>query len=63
MNEYVENVKDMSTTLAGIVASCVSAAKVLGYEIDPSFIARIPLDGIAFALIGFVLIFKVGKKK
>lgn len=62
MDEYVKNVKDFATTLAGIVASVVSAAKVLGYEIDPTVIAKIPLDGIAFAVIGFVLIFKVGKK-
>lgn len=62
MNEYMDNVKDVGTTIGGLITSAAAFAKIFGYEIDPSVIAKINVDGIALAIVGFLLIFKVGKK-
>lgn len=63
MDDITANIKDVSTTLGGLVASVVGVAQVFGYTIDPSILAKIDLQGVATAVVGVLLIFKVGGKK
>ena len=62
MQEYMDNVKDVGTTIGGLITSAAAFAKIFDYELDPSLIAKVNVDGIALAIVGFLLIFKVGKK-
>jgi hypothetical protein len=58
----MDNVKDVGTTIGGLITSAAACMKIFGYELDPAILAKINVDGIALAIVGFLLIFKVGKK-
>lgn len=63
MDEMINNVKDIASTLAGMVAGAAGIAKTLGYDLDPSILQKINLEGIAMAVVGIFLIFGMGGKK
>jgi len=63
MDEMVNNVKSIASTLTGIVTGIAGIAKTLGYELDPSILQKLSVEGLAFVAVGAYLIFGVGKKK
>ena len=63
MDEIIQNAKELSTTLTGILAGVAGAMKVLGYELDPGILQKIDLQSIALVIIGVMFVFKVGPGK
>ena len=60
MDEIIANVKEVSTTLGGLIASAVGLMKTLGYELDPAIIAKLDPTGVALVIVGVLMVFKMG---
>lgn len=63
MDEIINNVKSVASTLAGIVASLAGAAEALGYKLDPTILQKVDTTAVALVVVGVYLIFGQGKKK
>lgn len=60
MDEIIANVKEVSTTLGGLIASAAGLMKTLGYELDPTIIAKLDPTGAALVIVGVLMVFKMG---